>query len=88
VCMSEDVVRCKDGPLRDEERELMAHRYLYYILAEPVITDYQYDMREKAFRDKIGEDSKSPIMLPGSSLESSYTAEEVTTAFYLQSVNG
>ncbi len=29
--------------------ELMVHRFLYYVFAEPVISDHQYDALERAF---------------------------------------
>jgi NAD-dependent DNA ligase len=47
--------------------EVLYHRYLYYVLAEPEISDYQYDMLERQLPDEIRE-----ALGPGSSLPSSY----------------
>ncbi len=30
------------------ELTCLAHRYLYYVLARPVISDYEYDMLERS----------------------------------------
>lgn len=51
--------------------EAMAHRYLYYVLLSPVISDREYDILEHAAVEIAPEDS--PIHDPGSSLESSYS---------------
>ncbi len=33
--------------------EVLAHRYLYYVLARPVLTDYDYDMLERLAKNEI-----------------------------------
>ncbi len=30
-------------------KELLMHKYLYYIMAQPAISDYEYDMREREY---------------------------------------
>ena len=52
------------------EREVLAHRYLYYVLAEPAIPDAQYDIVEKRAREICP--PESPVHGVGSSLPSSY----------------
>lgn len=51
----------------------MAHRYLYYILGIPVLTDEQYDKLEYDARFVINDGS--PIHGVGSDLESDYNEE-------------
>lgn len=64
------------------EKNIMAHRYLYYVKNQPVISDYEYDMLEKEAIKNVGSDS--PIKSPGSDLESSYSNEvkALASAFY------
>jgi NAD-dependent DNA ligase len=50
--------------------QALVHRYLYYVLDNPVISDYDYDMLEKAARKLVNE--SHPINSPGSSLRQSY----------------
>ena len=64
------------------ELEVMAHRYLYYVLAEPVLLDHQYDMLERRARESLP--ATSPVQGVGSCLPSSYTAEQVARAKELQ----
>lgn len=52
------------------ENILLEHRYRYYILGEPIISDYSYDMLEREYLKVAPEDSL--IRLPGSDLKSSY----------------
>ena len=33
--------------IRNLTNLLLFHRYMYYVLAEPIISDYEYDMLEK-----------------------------------------
>jgi NAD-dependent DNA ligase len=74
------IPRMTDPKLRGMERDLMAHRYLYYVMELPVISDTNYDMSERAFlRMNIG-DLETVINHPGSCLESSYTADEIELA--------
>ena len=58
----------------DLENKIMAHRYLYYVLGKPIITDREYDELEK--RASILPPN-SPVHKPGSDLASSYTYEQV-----------
>ena len=56
---------------------LLKHRYLYYILNEPQITDTEYDKLEQDTK-KLEEENPSikhkdsPTSLPGNSIEQSY----------------
>jgi NAD-dependent DNA ligase len=62
--------------------ELLAHRYLYYVLSAPVITDREYDaLEEKALkrRDAV------VLLKPGSSLESSYDEATKNLAMKMRS---
>ena len=52
------------------EREVLAHRYLYYVLAEPALLDYEYDLVERRAREVCP--PESPVHGVGSSLPSSY----------------
>jgi NAD-dependent DNA ligase len=63
---------------RAEELALMAHRYLYYVECAPVISDAEYDARERAVLPLLPE--SSALRAVGSSLGSSYTAEQVEMA--------
>ncbi len=55
------------------EKIVMAHRYLYYVKCEPILSDYAYDLLENQALRIV--ESNSPINSPGSSLESSYSQE-------------
>lgn len=44
--MPEDILRKEFERL---EVELLTHKYHYYILNAPLITDYEYDMKERRF---------------------------------------
>lgn len=55
------------------EKEVMIHRYCYYVLAEPLLPDAEYDKIERAARAALPE--ASPVHGVGSSLPSSYTDE-------------
>ena len=57
--------------------ELYKHRYRYYVLSTPIISDYEYDMLErklKEFEEKNTEYNSptSPTKVIGSSLEKDY----------------
>jgi NAD-dependent DNA ligase len=58
---------------------ILAHRYLYFVLTEPVISDAEYDQLEKSLspeeRESLG---------VGSSLESSYSDEIKALAASIQ----
>jgi len=60
------------------ETETMAHRFLYYVLSESVISDAEYDVLEKASRAICP--FSSPVHGVGSSLASSYTREQTDRA--------
>ena len=60
------------------ETEVMAHRYLYYVLAEPRLPDLMYDALEREARAACPADS--PVHGVGSSLPSSYTEAHVARA--------
>lgn len=49
--------------------ECLKHRYRYYVLNKPIITDYEYDLLEKK---AILEDDQNYLNKPGSDLISSY----------------
>jgi len=59
---------------------ILAHRYLYFVLCDPVISDREYDALERALspeqREAIG---------VGSSLASSYAPEIIELAQRLRS---
>lgn len=57
---------------------VMAHRYLYYVLAEPVISDFEYDALERMAREIAP--PESPVHCVGSSLSSSYTPQQIAFA--------
>ncbi len=63
------------------EKQVMAHRYLYYVLATPVLSDAVYDQIEREARQIC--DPESPVHNLGSSLPSSYTSEQVSYAYEL-----
>lgn len=57
----------------DLEKEVMVHRYCYYVLASPLLPDAEYDKIERAAREVLPE--SSPVHRVGSSLPSSYSDE-------------
>lgn len=66
------------------ETEVLAHRYLYYVLAEPVLPDLVYDVLEREARAVCPE--HSPVHSVGSSLASSYPESARLRAQQLQGV--
>ena len=60
------------------ELQVMAHRYLYYVVACPVLSDYEYDLLEREARSECHK--ASPIHDVGSSLPTSYTPVQVKYA--------
>jgi len=62
----------------DLELLVMAHRYLYYIVCEPSLSDHAYDALERQAREVCP--PESPVHGIGSSLASSYTAEQIIEA--------
>lgn len=60
------------------KNEVMAHRYLYYVLSEPVLPDSVYDSIEREARRVCPADSV--VQKAGSSLLGSYTARQIAIA--------
>lgn len=60
------------------ETEVMAHRYLYYVLSEPQLPDLVYDVLEREARAACP--PESPVHGVGSSLPSSYSPAHVHRA--------
>ena len=60
------------------EKEILIHRYLYYVESSPVISDFEYDRLEREAREVCEE--SSPVHRVGSSLPSSYPKEVITEA--------
>lgn len=56
--------------------QCLLHRYLYYVLHRPFLTDLEYDRLEEAirkFEKKHGiKHPRSPTVVPGSTLASDY----------------
>ncbi len=57
-------------PVEDAELLVLAHRYLYYCLGRPVISDREYDRLERAALTNAA--PESPLNEPGSDAEGSY----------------
>lgn len=60
------------------EKLVMAHRYLYYVLMSPVISDREYDLLELDAYEKAPSDS--PVHELGSSLPENYSQEIIDLA--------
>ena len=60
------------------ELEVMAHRYLYYVLCSPVLPDCEYDKLEREARKTLPEESL--VNKVGSCLASGYSNEIVNHA--------
>lgn len=60
------------------EKLILAHRYLYYVLGNPVLSDQKYDKLEKKFL-KLYPDSEV-IKTCGSDLSSDYSEEIIIMA--------
>lgn len=58
--------------------EMMVHRYLYYVEAQPVVSDYEYDVIERKARELFPNDEA--VQGVGSSLPFSYTQEVIKDA--------
>lgn len=68
--------------LLELEKRLMAHRYMYYVEADPILTDAEYDRLDKAVTPWLPEDS--PLHKPGSDSASHYSEEHKAYAKYLR----
>lgn len=68
---------CPDDLIEDvfvqetPEDIVMAHRYLYYCLSTPAVSDTVYDCLER--EALVGAPESSPLNHPGSDLSSSYS---------------
>jgi hypothetical protein len=57
----------------------LAHRYLYYCLAEPVLSDHEYDKLESAaIAEFIGDDC--PLSYPGGDNPQAYSQKTIDLA--------
>lgn len=63
---------------KDIENKILAHRYIYYVLNDSIISDAYYDKLERDARAILPEDSK--VHGIGSSLASDYSEEVVALA--------
>lgn len=63
------------------EQLVLAHRYRYYVMDDPVISDAEYDQLER--EAMYLHPSTSSVHDVGSSLASSYTAEVIKYALRL-----
>lgn len=63
---------------KDIEDSIMAHRYLYYCLGEPTVSDFVYDQLEREARAVLPKES--PVQGVGSSLSASYTNDQINLA--------
>lgn len=61
---------------------VMAHRYRYYVVCDPVLPDHIYDVLERQARVILPD--TSPVQRVGSDLTSSYTKEQIALANKLQ----
>ncbi len=62
-----------DTLIGTEERLALTHRYLYYVLAQTIISDQAYDVLEKRVLAHPDLPADSPMWKVGSSLASSYS---------------
>jgi NAD-dependent DNA ligase len=63
--------------MTDKVKQCLLHRYLYYVLSSPIISDYAYDMLEVEAKK---EDTEGLISTVGSSLSKSYPKEIIELA--------
>lgn len=75
----------KNKESKELEVEVMAHRYLYYVECENILSDAEYDILERKARVVCSSDS--PVHAIGSSLPTSYTSEQIAKAKALQNKN-
>jgi NAD-dependent DNA ligase len=60
------------------EREVLVHRYLYYVEAAPILSDFVYDQIEREARAVLPEDNV--VHKVGSCLPSSYPQDIIDEA--------
>ena len=67
------------------EHECLIHRYLYYVLGKPILSDYEYDRLEEQAIEALEDANveESPMYYPGSSLEESYSKDIISEALEL-----
>lgn len=68
--------------MSDLELQVLAHRYRYYVLSSPILSDSEYDALERKARAVLP--PESPVHGVGSSLRSSYSSAVVTYAMGLR----
>lgn len=68
----------KIHPLQPLNDLVMAHRFLYYVKSEPVLSDFDYDKLERFLKDIWPE--APAIGKVGSDLEDNYTAHQKALA--------
>ncbi len=61
--------------IASDERLALTHRYLYYVLAQTIISDYDYDMLERRVLAHPDLPADSPMWEVGSSLPEDYSAD-------------
>ncbi len=57
------------------ERAALTHRYLYYVMAQSIMSDQAYDELEKRCLDHPDLPPDSPLRLPGADCASAYPAD-------------
>jgi len=67
--------------LKNLERHLLAHRYLYYVKATPVISDEKYDLLDIHATKLLPKISR--LNWCGSDLEESYSEDVIRHAMWL-----
>lgn len=65
------------------EDSILAHRYLYYVKNNPILTDIQYDKMEHEAKEFDGIPKSSDLYKPGSDKEESYPPHVRALAMYL-----
>jgi NAD-dependent DNA ligase len=66
------------------EDVIMAHRYMYYVLADTRLLDHEYDILERQGRSLL--DEASSVHKVGSDLDSSYTQQQKDIAWKILNV--
>jgi len=67
--------------MKSLEKIVLAHRYLYYVLNSPVISDEEYDRLERQVLPTVTKDSM--LHLAGSEFEEDYPNEVINYAFQM-----
>ena len=61
--------------------QCLVHRILYYCLARPILTDYEYDMLERDALREVEDDPSHLLHRPGSDREATYPESLVDVAY-------